>query len=81
VVKKIVAIKHYRREGNLGFESKVFNAPVAQVSSIRLSEDLVLAAFPGEYFNDFVLDLKRESPFKYSFLSVIAMVTLAMFPR
>ena len=67
VVKKVAAIKHYRTEGKFSFESQAFNDPIAQVSAVSLSEDVVLAGFPGEYFNDFALELKRKSPFAYTF--------------
>jgi neutral ceramidase len=67
VVNKIAAIKQYRTEGKFSFESHAFNDPIALVSTISLTEDVFLAGFPGEYFNDFALELKRNSPFDYTF--------------
>jgi hypothetical protein len=67
VVGKIAVIKQYRTEGKFHFESQLFDNPSAQVSALSLSNDVVLAGFPGEYFNDFAVDLKQKSPFEYTF--------------
>jgi hypothetical protein len=59
-------IKDYQNQGQFSFVSKTFSQPHAEVGAFMLNSDIAVAHFPGEYFNDFAVQLKQGSPFKHT---------------
>ena len=77
VVKNIKAIKNYRAKGQFSFNNLSYSLPVirksdlkavpAEINTLLLTEDISLASFSGEFFNQFGVMLKQKSPTKHTF--------------
>jgi len=53
---------------------------LAEINTVLIGENLALAAFPGEFFVEHGLSLKKRSPFKYTFFIGYCNDQLAYFP-
>jgi hypothetical protein len=62
----IDSIKDYQSQGQFSFISKEFSQPDASVGAIKLTPNIAVAHFPGEYFDDFTVKLKQGSPFEFT---------------
>jgi neutral ceramidase len=62
----INSIKDYQCQGQFSFVSKQFSQPDASVGVIMLTSSIGLAHFPGEYFDDFAVQLRQSSPFNFT---------------
>ena len=62
----INSIEDYQSQGLFSFVSKKFSQPDAAVGTIRLTPNIAIAHFSGEYFNDFAVQLKHNSPFEFT---------------
>jgi len=77
VVKNIKGIKNYSTKGQFSFKNLSYSLPVirnsdlrtvpAEVNTLLLTEDISLASFSGEFFNQFGVMLKQKSPTKHTF--------------
>ena len=67
VLESIHGIPNYSQQGQFAFASKTFSSPEAIVGAVLLTPEIGLAHFPGEYFDDFGLQLKQQSKLKYTF--------------
>jgi len=65
-IRAINSIEDYQSQGQFSFVSKQFKQPDASVGVIRLTPTIGLAHFPGEYFNDFAVQLRQGSPFEFT---------------
>ncbi len=61
------SINDYTDQSQLGFSKQLFSEPATEVSAIRFTQNIALATFPGEYFNNFGEQLKARSPIKHTF--------------
>ncbi len=67
VLESIHGIAHYSQQGQFAFASKTFSSPEAIVGAVLLTPEIGLAHFPGEYFDDFGLQVKQLSNLKHTF--------------
>jgi hypothetical protein len=66
-IRAVDSIENYQSQGQFLLLSQHFSKPDASVGSIMLTSSIALAHFPGEYFNDFGLQLRQKSPVKHTF--------------
>lgn len=64
VIASIKKIETYTTESELSFDVHTFDDPKAEVGVIKLTPEISLAHFPGEYFDADGIKYKRASPFK-----------------
>jgi hypothetical protein len=77
VIKTIRAIKSYQTNGRFSFDNIRYSLPViksgerdqvpAEINTLMLTDDVALASFSGEFFNQFGLTIKQQSPTKHTF--------------
>ena len=65
-LRAINSIEDYQSQGQFSFVSKKFIQPDATVGVFMLTHNIAVAHFPGEYFNDFAVQLKLGSPFEFT---------------
>jgi hypothetical protein len=66
VLSAINSIEYYQSQGQFSFISKEFSQPDASVGAIKLTQNIAVAHFQGEYFNDFAVQLRQVSPFEFT---------------
>ena len=60
--KSVMEIDSYTSEGKLRYHTKDFRNPDTEIGVLMLAPDIAMATFPGEYFNAFGVELKKNSP-------------------
>ena len=77
VIKKTHAMKNYQTNGRFSFNNMRYSLPViksgdwdlapAEINTLILTDDVALASFSGEFFNQFGVTIKQHSPTKHTF--------------
>ncbi|MEH6592390.1 MAG: hypothetical protein V7746_19145 [Halioglobus sp.] len=77
VVKNINSIRDYQSQGQFSFKNLRYSLPLvkepelefspAEINTLFLTEDIALASFSGEFFNQFGVMVKQQSPSKHTF--------------
>ena len=65
--RSVANISVFTQSGNIGIDTHSVNNPAAELSAIYLPPNILLATFPGEYFNELGLQLKTQSPVQHTF--------------
>lgn len=79
VVKSISSIKDYQTQGRFSFNNLRYALPVikeseqefspAEINTLLLTDDIALASFSGEFFNQFGVVVKQQSPSEHTFFA------------
>jgi len=77
VIKNINTIKDYQTHGRFSVNNLTYSLPVikktdmetvpAEINTLLLTQDIALASFSGEFFNQFGATVKEQSPAKHTF--------------
>ena len=77
VVKTIRAMESYQTNGRFSVNNLRYSLPViksgdwdfapAEINTLMLTDDVALASFSGEFFNQFGITIKQQSPTKHTF--------------
>ena len=59
-------ITSFQNQASFRLVTHQFSQPQAQVGVLQLTDDIALAHFPGEYFNDFAVQLKRGTGIRHT---------------